>query len=212
MIRNIIWDVDGTLFDTYPAIARSFKAALSDLGKDASLDWIQGLAQVSLSYCAKTLAERYQLNQEDIEQKFDEHYDYVKPEDQPPFPGVVTICDYICSIDGKNVIVTHRGSESTTELLDAHKMGHYFVGCIARDAGYPRKPDSAAFEAILKLYDLKVEETIAVGDRDIDVLAAQGSGVFACLFGMENEGVVADFTFGKFDELYQFVTQDGIAP
>jgi phosphoglycolate phosphatase-like HAD superfamily hydrolase len=30
MFRNIIWDVDGTLFDTYPAIARAFKAALMD--------------------------------------------------------------------------------------------------------------------------------------------------------------------------------------
>jgi phosphoglycolate phosphatase-like HAD superfamily hydrolase len=28
---NVIWDVDGTLFDTYPAIARAFKAALNEL-------------------------------------------------------------------------------------------------------------------------------------------------------------------------------------
>jgi phosphoglycolate phosphatase-like HAD superfamily hydrolase len=212
MIRNIIWDVDGTLFDTYPAIAGSFLSALSDLGKEASPDWIGGLAQVSLSYCAKTLAEKYQLNQEDIAQKFDEYYAYVKPEHQPPFPGVATICGYICSIGGKNVIVTHRGSQSTTELLAAHKMAHYFAGCIARDSGYPRKPHSAAFEAILKTYDLNGGETIAVGDRDIDVLAAQGAGVFACLFGLENEGVVADYTFSKFDVLYQFIRLDGIAP
>jgi phosphoglycolate phosphatase-like HAD superfamily hydrolase len=38
MFRNIIWDVDGTLFDTYPAIAKAFQVALNDLGKDASLD------------------------------------------------------------------------------------------------------------------------------------------------------------------------------
>jgi phosphoglycolate phosphatase-like HAD superfamily hydrolase len=56
MIRNIIWDVDGTLFDTYPAIAQAFKAALNDLGADASLDWIEGLARKSLGRCASTLA------------------------------------------------------------------------------------------------------------------------------------------------------------
>ena len=38
MFRNIIWDVDGTLFDTYPAIAQAIKAALHELGKDASLN------------------------------------------------------------------------------------------------------------------------------------------------------------------------------
>ena len=49
MFRNIIWDVDGTLFDTYPAIAKAFRAALNDAGKDAALDWIEELAKISLS-------------------------------------------------------------------------------------------------------------------------------------------------------------------
>jgi len=37
MFRNIIWDVDGTLFDTYPSMAKAFQAALSDLGEAVSL-------------------------------------------------------------------------------------------------------------------------------------------------------------------------------
>ena len=48
MIRNIIWDADGTLFDTYPAIASAFKAALADLGKEAAVDWIESLAKKSV--------------------------------------------------------------------------------------------------------------------------------------------------------------------
>lgn len=205
MLRNIIWDVDGTLFDTYPAIAQAFKAALNDFGKEASLDWIEGLAKKSLDYCASTLADKYQLNEEDIGQAFGEHYDHTPPEEQPPFPGVKALCEYICSIGGKNVIVTHRGHEGTAELLAANHMTPYFAGCLARDDGYPKKPNPTAFEAILKTHDLNREETLAVGDRDIDILAGQAAGLFTCLFGSETEGVIADLTVSSFEELYRYI-------
>lgn len=87
MLRNIIWDVDGTLFDTYPAMARALKTALNDLGKDASLDWIEGLARKALSHCVSTLADQFQLDEDDIVQAFGKHYSCTKPEEQPRFLG-----------------------------------------------------------------------------------------------------------------------------
>jgi phosphoglycolate phosphatase-like HAD superfamily hydrolase len=212
IFRNIVWDVDGTLFDTYPAIAMAFQAALNDCGKGASLDWIEGLAKISLSHCVATLANEYHLNEESIGQAFGEHYDHVRPEEQRPFPGVTTVCEYICGIGGKNVIVTHRGHESTNELLVANHMTHYFAGCLARDDGYPKKPHPAAFEAILKIQNLPREETMTVGDRDIDILAGQAVGIFTCLFGLGTDGVMADLTISTFDELYRYLTSESNSP
>ncbi len=201
--------MDGTLFDTYPAIARAFQAALNDFGKEASLDWIEGLAKISLSHCVKTLADQYHLNEENIGQAFGEHYDHTRPEEQPPFPGVISVCEYICSIGGKNVIVTHREREGTNELLVANNMTRYFAGCLARGDGYPKKPHPAAFEAILKIYGLPREETMAVGDRDIDVLAGQAAGIFTCLFGPGTDGVIADLVISSFDELHCYLKSEG---
>jgi phosphoglycolate phosphatase-like HAD superfamily hydrolase len=205
MFRNIIWDVDGTLFDTYPAIARAFQVALNDFGKEASLGWIEGLARISINHCVTTLANQYRLREEDIGQAFEDHYDHTPPEEQPPFPGVMTVCEYICTLGGMNVIVTHRGREGTNELLTANKMTHYFAGCLARDDGYPKKPHPAAFEAMLKTHNLQREETMAVGDRDIDVLAGQAAGIFTCLFGLKADGAAADLTISSFDELYCYL-------
>ena len=131
----------------------------------------------------------------------------MKPEEQPPFSGVIAICDYICTKGGKNVIVTHRGRQGTADLLAAHHMSGYFAGCLTRDDGYPKKPDPAAFEAILKAHNLEREQTIAVGDRDIDVLAGQAAGLITCLFGSETEGAVADLTGSSFDELYRYLVR-----
>jgi HAD superfamily hydrolase (TIGR01549 family) len=205
MIRNIIWDVDGTLFNTYPAIAAAFQSALADLGKTAPVDWIVSLAKQSMGFCETTLAERYQLTEEEIDRKFDEKYAEISYEDQPAFPGVAAICDYICSIGGKNVIVTHRGKEGTAGLLAAHLLDGYFVGAITQADGYPKKPAPAAFDAALRDYGLKRAETIAVGDRDIDILAGQAAGLFTCLFGSEIEGISADLIINTFDELYGYI-------
>jgi HAD superfamily hydrolase (TIGR01549 family) len=210
MFRNIIWDVDGTLFDTYPAIAKAFRTALNDWGQESSLDWIETLSRKSLGYCVSTLADKYRLSEKDLGQAFEEHYDQAKPEEQPPFSGVKAVCAYICSIGGKNVIVTHRGQASTEELLAAHDMTQYFAGLLTRDDGYPKKPHPAAFEAMLQKHNLPGKETLTVGDRDIDLLAGQAAGIFTCLFGSASESVEADLTIGNFDELHHYLVSQGI--
>jgi phosphoglycolate phosphatase-like HAD superfamily hydrolase len=208
MFRNIIWDLDGTLFDTYPAIAGAFRAALADLGKDAPLDWIGNLAKISIGHCETSLAERYRLSEEEIDQKFGEHYDLISPEEQPPFPGVRLLCEYICSIRGKNVIVTHRGRQGTDMLLATHRLTGCFTGSLAHEDGYPRKPDPAAFVAAMEKYDLKREETLAVGDREIDIQAARAAGIFTCLFGEGGGGINADLTVCNYDELMQYIVAE----
>jgi HAD superfamily hydrolase (TIGR01509 family) len=213
MFRHIIWDVDGTLFDTYPTMARAIRAALNDLGKDAPLDWIQKLAKESLGHCGSVLADTYGLQGDDLWQQFDKHYACITPEENLPFPGVIDVCEYIRSLKGKNVVVTHRGRQGTTELLAAHHMAHYFAGCVSGDDGYPRKPHPGAFEAAMAHYDLKRKETLTVGDRAIDILAGQAAGIFSCFYGPEPEAVDADLVVSSFDDLHQYLlVQNGECP
>ena len=200
-IRNIIWDVDGTLFDTYPAIARAFRAALHESGRDAGLGRIMTLARDSLAHCAASLAEEYGLDQAGFEAVVARHYERTRPEDQPPFPGVKEVCEQICRADGQNVIVTHRGPRGTAELLAAGGLSELFSGWITRADPYPRKPDPAAFNAIINRHGLRRDATVAVGDRDIDILAGKAAGVVTCFFGEAPAGVDADITITDFGEL-----------
>jgi phosphoglycolate phosphatase-like HAD superfamily hydrolase len=207
MFRNIIWDVDGTLFDTYPAITKAIKAALNDLGTDAPLAQITALTKQSLNHCSTVLADMSHLDKDKLEHTIEKHFDRITFEENPPFPGVAELCQYICSIGGKNVIVTHRGRKGTQGLLTTHKLDEYFSGHITRDDGYPRKPDPAAFEAALATYHLEREETLTIGDRDIDILAGQAAGLFSCYYGNETDGIQADLVISNFGELYQYLVK-----
>jgi len=192
MLKNIIWDVDGTLFDTYPAIARAFRLSLNGLGRDSPIGQIEGLARVSMDGCIRALADEHGLSAEQITAGFSAHYAAMKPADEPPFAGVVLVCEHVCRIGGRNVIVTHRSRAGTERLLAANSMQHLFAGWLTADDGYPRKPDPAAFEAALGLHHLVREETLAIGDRDLDVQAGRAAGLFTVRFGAESGDAKAD--------------------
>lgn len=48
-IKHIIWDFDGTLFDTYPGMVYAFKKALEDSGIEAEAEEIHEKMKVSVS-------------------------------------------------------------------------------------------------------------------------------------------------------------------
>lgn len=48
-IKNIIWDFDGTLVDTYPVMAKSLLKAISELGVKSNYDVVYERLKISLS-------------------------------------------------------------------------------------------------------------------------------------------------------------------
>jgi phosphoglycolate phosphatase-like HAD superfamily hydrolase len=205
MLKNIIWDLDGTLFDTYPAIARAFRLAINDLGGDSPLDQIESLAKGSMDACIQALAAEHGLSADQVAAGFSAHYAAMKVDDEPPFEGVVRVCKHVLRIGGKNVIVTHRSRGGTERLLAGNNMQQYFAGWLTADDGYPRKPDPAAFSAAMQLHHLKREETLAVGDRDLDVQAGRAAGLFTVRFGTAPADVNADLTIQDLSSLEGFL-------
>jgi phosphoglycolate phosphatase-like HAD superfamily hydrolase len=208
MIQHLIWDVDGTLFDTYPAIARAFQAALHDLGAAAPFDEIMRLAQISLDHCLNTLSSTCALAADDLEEQFDQHYQTVTPEEQPPFAGVQDVCEHIRARGGLNLIVTHRGRAGLDRLLAAHRLTDYFADMTSNDDAYPRKPDPAAFVALIEKHHLPLVTTLGVGDRDIDILAAQAADIRATLFGTNYGTATPDFSFTDYAALLRKIADE----
>jgi HAD superfamily hydrolase (TIGR01509 family) len=182
-VRNILWDVDGTLFDTYPAITYALSKALNELGLSIALNVIDGLARQSISHCIKTLSQRFKLDPDLLRQRFAEAYRKLDPVNQPPFPGVREVCEFIHEHGGLNIAVSHRGVQSTQMLLDAHGLAPFFTAIFNVAQGYPRKPNQAIVLAALEVHTLDPDHTLLVGDRDKDIQAGRAAGVRTCLFG-----------------------------
>jgi HAD superfamily hydrolase (TIGR01509 family) len=211
IIRHAIWDVDGTLFDAYPAMCRAFVLALADFGASAPLEEIDRLARVEVFHCAEVLAARFGLDPNQLIRVFGKHYVAIPLADQPPFPDAREVCERIVARGGVNAIVTHRNAESMAGLLAVHGMQPLFAQVITRDDGYPRKPDPAAFVAVLQHQGLDPRETLSIGDREIDILAGRAAGTRTCLFGGGPSETPADLKIADFAELLAWLDGQGAA-
>ena len=206
MILNLIWDFDGTLFDTYPAIVRSLRAAVGDLAVPPSYEEVRDMALVSIDGCLKTMSTTYDLPLEELEAGFERHYRDVTADDQPPFDGVREVCELICTSGGLNLIVTHRRRSGMDRLLAAHGLADLMADTVScYDDGYPRKPDPAAFLMLIERHHLRLDQTLAIGDRNLDVRAAHAAGLPAALFAPTPTNVRADFVLADFGVLRRMI-------
>jgi phosphoglycolate phosphatase-like HAD superfamily hydrolase len=205
MIRFLIWDADGTLFDTYPSITKAIGLALSDLGVAASTSRISRLARHSLRRCIAVLADEVGVDRGELSDRFSHHYALMPPRMQAPFPGALRVCTYVRRHGGSNFIFTHRRRESLEALLSAHELTDYFADYLAGDDGYPRKPDPAALEAIIQKHRLDRDEVLAIGDRDIDILTGNAAKVWTCAFRFTSAKITADYVISDFVELYRLL-------
>ena len=198
----LIWDFDGTLFDTYPALVRSIERALADRDLVVPRGELEGMLAQTLQFCFETLVERFALDADTFDAQVDYYHRRTTVKDKPPFPGVIQICEHFVKAGGQNFIITHRDRDSLMQLLTWYKVEGLFAATVTRDDGYARKPDPASFDALLDMHDLPRDQVLAVGDRDLDILAGQAAGVHTCLFNATpGYGVQPDHVITSFAEL-----------
>lgn len=205
-IKNILWDLDGTLFDTYPAITYAFNKILKDMGLPIAMNVVDGLVRQSLNHCVQGLAQRFKIEPEELRNRFEESYKTISPTNQPPYPGVQAVCEHICKTGGKNIILTHRGVASSRILLEEHNLAHLFSAIYSVEQGYPRKPDPAMVQAAMHDLDLSPKETLMIGDRMMDVQAGRAAGLSTCLFVQTQQEGLADYHCQSFDQLLAYLT------
>jgi HAD superfamily hydrolase (TIGR01509 family) len=205
VFQTVIWDFDGTLVDTYPAIARAVSLALATFGANTPLERIIDLSSISLDHCMREIAQEHGLADADVIAEFERAYPTVTPEEQQPFPDVIAVCRAIQQRGGRNFIVTHRRRASLDRLLAAHQMAAYFTDIVAADDGFPRKPDPSALLHLIQRHAIEPRSAVVVGDRELDILAGQRAGLQTCLFRGSFPDLSPDLRIESYQELLKLL-------
>ena len=206
-ITDLIWDFDGTLFDTYPPMCTDLQAAMAALGHDFTvaelLEQFTQSRETVLAYCG----ERTGMTAEQV----DQHYRaYVTEHGQPeahPFPHVVEVLERFQAAGGRNFVFTHR-SESVHDYLADAGLTRYFTEVVSAGKTFARKPAPAGNLYIMEHNGCDPQRVMAVGDRELDILAAKNAGIEACLFTQEAVDSAADHQISDFRQLYALVGLD----
>jgi HAD superfamily hydrolase (TIGR01549 family) len=186
--NHVIWDFDGTLFNTYPHIASVINEIIQkDFHCDTNVKQIQNWCEESLNYCFDKIATCYNVNKMKLQDSFN-HTSSINIEfHQVPFSGAIEMIQFVRDYGGKNYIITHRGPITLNRLLEYNKMTSYFERIITHEDGFPNKPDPASFLFLMGEYKMSKEDVIAIGDRDIDIHVARNSSIKSCYFNPEGK-------------------------
>ncbi|MGM9973972.1 MAG: HAD-IA family hydrolase [Clostridiaceae bacterium] len=179
--KAVIWDFDGTLFNTYPVMVKAFKEALLMRGYVETEEQILKHMKVSVREAINHYTSLYKLDG-DFRGDYEKREEEGKLSEAVPFPFAKEICEGIIISGGQNFIVTHRTRGSARKYLEEYNMMSLFTEIVGKENGYKRKPDPEAYYYILNKYSLKPEEVLIVGDREFEAKAAESAGIHCCLF------------------------------
>ena len=211
MFDCILFDFDGTVFDTVEGITKSVRYALNKVGLDAELESLRCFAGPPL---ADKFMEVYGFDRAAAEQAVRDYRERYRPigmNECCVFPGIKELLEKLRAA-GKTVgIATSKPQELAEELLRRENMlGLFQVICGSRPDGN----DSAKWQVVQRAMELcgaVKENTILVGDTKYDVAGAHKVGI-ACVGGRygyaaegELEAAGADAVVEDLPELESFL-------
>jgi len=181
-INNIIWDFDGTIMDTYPAIASSTYNVAKNNNINITYDEILRMTKITLRYALEYISEKSAKSYQDLFQEYLIEYEKYDISSLLIFPHVIDVLQYIIDQGGKNYIITHRGKTSLVDHLKQKDLPDLFTYLISGDCDFARKPLPDAFIFLRDKFNLNPADTIVVGDRLLDVQAGYGAGFKGILY------------------------------
>ena len=143
MFTHLIWDFDGTLFNTYPGMVRAFQSAARDFGADIGEEEILLYMKTSVTTAIGHCRESYGLGDGFIE-RYRQYEKEIRADEVEPFPYARELCRDFQKNGGVNFILTHRGN-SVYRFLGHYGMTEYFEEIATRHNGFRLKPDPEGF-------------------------------------------------------------------
>ncbi len=201
--RHFIWDWDGTLFDSYPAIFKAYSMALRDLGVDCEPERVKRLLKESLRQAARAIGADHGVGEEEILKAYrrfagsEENARTIRP-----YPGAGETLRAVLRGGGSNYLYSHRG-ESGKDITREYGLLDCFADLITSEDAFPRKPAPDALLHLIAKHRLDPSECVMIGDRSIDAQAGINAGMDAVLFDPDGYcgSSPAQYTFRAMNDL-----------
>jgi HAD superfamily hydrolase (TIGR01549 family) len=184
---NILWDFDGTLFDTYPAYSKIFSQVL---GGGVDEKEIYDRLKISFSHAI----QYYNLTEKQLKE-ISLLEGHLSPNDVKPFDAVEEILKFATN----NVIMTHKDRVGVLSILEHYGWDKYFINMVTIDDGFPRKPNPLSYQHLHQKHKID----LVIGDREIDILPAKELGITTCLF--QNQSDIADYHLSNYSDFFKVI-------
>ena len=171
-----IWDLDGTLLDSYEAILAGIEETYRQFSIPYNKEEVRAFI---LKYSVQDLLEQVaeergldpvKLNQVRAQSLAEKNAQVIL------MPGAREVLAWADKQGIQQFVYTHKGDNALTILRDLG-LDVYFTEILTSQSGFARKPSPEAATYLISKYHLKPERTFYIGDRTLDIEFAQNSSI-----------------------------------
>ena len=171
-----IWDLDGTLLDSYEAILAGIEETYAQFSIPFDKEKVRAfILKYSVQDLLVQVAEERgldvdRLNQVRAQSLAEKNAQVIL------MPGAREVLAWANQQGIQQFVYTHKGDNALTILRDLG-LDVYFTEILTSQSGFARKPSPEAATYLIDKYHLDPEQTYYIGDRTLDIEFAQNSGI-----------------------------------
>ena len=216
MVQALLFDFDGTLFDTGPGVTQCVRYALEKLGIQEPDE--RKLRKFVGPPLADMFQELYGLSPETAQEAvrlYRERYQPVGIWECAPYDGMPALLDDLRGAGFRLAVATGKPTPSAAEILRRFELENRVDMICGSEFDGTRSKKSEVVAAVLETFGLRhtPEAARMIGDRKYDVIGAAACGV-PCIgvgFGYAEPGELehagADVVVDTVAELKQYLLQ-----
>lgn len=185
---NFIWDLDGTLIDSYGVMVDCLHTVISEQGIDITPEFIMDFAKKqTIGSLYREMERLYSADIPKMQHGYkvlsDPRYDEILPENHAG-----EILAALRDNGHRNFVYTHRDSLAI-KILDNLDFSKFFEEIATCEMNLGWKPAPDAIYYFINKYGLEPSETFYVGDRTIDIECGVNAGIKTIFYHPEGSPV-----------------------
>lgn len=192
-IRNILFDLDGTLIESSEGIINSVLYALDKMGiKEEQPEELESFIGPPL---IESFAQRYNLPHEEANNAVQFYREYFAEKgilENRVYDGIPELLASLNEMEFQLWVATSKPTIYSEIILRHHHLDHHFQSITGSELDHSRVGKTDIIRYILDMYKLDAGESIMIGDRKFDIEGAKDNGL---------QSVFVTYGHGDFDEL-----------
>ena len=183
MIRLVIFDLDGTLADTLADLGTAMNAALlSEKLPGYPIEDYRRFVGNGIDHLVRvTMADAYTSEgAARVKAAFQAYYTDHCMDYTAAYDGVAELLRRLTQDGVQTAVISNKPDRFVPDILQKLYPDHRFRYAWGQRDGVPRKPAPEAMEKLIKQSGFGKNETLYVGDSDVDVIFAHNAGVKVC--------------------------------
>lgn len=175
--RAVLFDLDGTLVDSYAALTEAVNHARRGEGLgDLSDARIRTFVGDGVETLLQRAFERSDIPPAFVE-AFETRYDEVCCQESKILEDVEATLERLSGLGVEMAVCTNKPTVFSKKILDFLELSRFFRAIVGPDLAGARKPEARHLLVTLQSVNCTPEETLFVGDMPVDVRAARNSGI-----------------------------------